>query len=66
MMLVRFLGGNVGSMQWNGAPSGRVYVFGNNDRDRVKYVEQRDVAWFLAIVEGDQAQFAEYDSLEVF
>jgi hypothetical protein len=53
-------------MQWNGAPSGRVYVFGNNDRDRVKYVEQRDVAWFLAIVEGDQAQFAEYGSLEVF
>ena len=49
-VLLRYQGGNVGNETWGGPgtiPSGRYYVFGANAKDRVKFVDKRDVSWFL-------------------
>lgn len=60
MILLEYTGRNVGSAQWGGpgsAPTGRTYVFGANARDRVKYVDERDVSWLLARRVDDRAVF---------
>lgn len=50
MTLIEYTGRNVGSTSWGGPklPSQKVYLFGNNERDRVKLVDDRDVSWFLS------------------
>ena len=49
MALLEYLGKNYGSQQWGGPnlPSHRIYVFGNNPKDKTKLVDRRDVEWFL-------------------
>lgn len=58
MTPIEYTGKNVGSVTWGGpkaVPSKRNYVFGNNERDRIKLVEDQDVAWFLSRrVDGKQ------------
>jgi len=64
MILVEYTGTNVGSTLWGGAgatPSRRQYVFGANDADRVKYVDQVDVDYFLNVREYGKAQFKRYE-----
>lgn len=49
MVLVKYTGRNVGSVNWGGPgtlPTGRYYRFGNNTKDSIKYVAKTDVEWF--------------------
>jgi glycosyltransferase involved in cell wall biosynthesis len=56
MTLIEYVGKNYGSQRWGGpggAPSGKTYVFGRSERDRIRYVDSRDVKWLLGVqVEG--------------
>lgn len=64
MILVEYTGTNVGSTLWGGpgaTPSRRQYVFGASDADRVKYVDQIDVDYFLNVREGGKAIFKRYE-----
>lgn len=59
-VMVEFLGLSVGSTNWGGpgsTPSGRYYRFGNNTRDKVKYVEEIDLPWLLAVKEDGKSMF---------
>lgn len=52
MVLIEYIGSNRGSTQWGGpggSPSGQKYVFGDNPRDKIKYVRAGDVQWILDI-----------------
>lgn len=52
MTLVEYVGRNYGSQRWGGrgsTPSGRTYVFGRTERDRVRYIDNRDVKWLLGV-----------------
>lgn len=60
MTLIEYIGGNVGSTTWGGrgnTPTGRTYVFGANERDRVKYVAPADAKWFLGKKQDGQSLF---------
>jgi glycosyltransferase involved in cell wall biosynthesis len=59
MALVEYLGGNYGSQQWGGPylPSHRIYVFGNNAKDKIKLIDKRDLAWFLGRRENGRVIF---------
>lgn len=60
MVLIEYIGTNVGSVNWGGSgtvPSRRYYRFGNNGRDKVKYVEQQDVSYFLEMKQEGKAMF---------
>lgn len=61
MVLLEYKGRNVGSTNYGGpgtAVSGRYYRFGGNQRDRIKYVDARDVQLFLEMRENGQRLFA--------
>lgn len=63
MVLLEYKGGNVGSLNWGGpgtVPSGRYYRFGANNKDRLKYVEERDTKFFLQQREHGKDLFALY------
>lgn len=63
MVLVEYAGSNVGSQSWGGpgtVPSGRYYVFGNNAKDKVKFVDKRDVDWLLNRMESSKRLFRLY------
>lgn len=52
MVLLEFIGPGVGTSEYRGftATTARVrYKFGNSDKDRVKFVDKRDVPGFLAM-----------------
>lgn len=52
MALIEYAGRNKGSSQWGGpggSPSGQKYIFGDNARDKIKYVKASDVAWILGL-----------------
>ena len=59
MILLEYLGKNYGSQQWGGPnlPSRRIYIFGNNPKDKVKLVDKRDAEWFLNRREHGKAVF---------
>lgn len=55
MVLVEYIGQNVGSTRWGGpggAPSSRYYVFANSPRDKIKYVATQDLDWLFGLREG--------------
>ncbi len=63
MVLVEYTGTNVGSTLWGGhgaTPSRRQYVFGANEHDRVKYVDQADVDYLLNLREHTKPIFKRY------
>jgi len=65
MVLVEYIGGNVGSETWGGkggAPSGRFYTFGANERDAIKYVDIADVDWFLSRKQNTLSMFKLYEA----
>lgn len=51
MARLEYIGPKVGSMNFRGADQRR-YVFGNNDQDRVKFVDSRDLKLFLNMRHG--------------
>lgn len=53
MVFLEYVGANLGSQQWGGpnVTTKQVYVFGNNDRDRIKLVDARDAKWFLQLTD---------------
>jgi pyruvate/2-oxoglutarate dehydrogenase complex dihydrolipoamide acyltransferase (E2) component len=59
MTRLEYIGPKVGSMNWRGADSRR-YVFGNNDGDKVKFVDNRDVAMFLNMRDKRKPLFRRY------
>lgn len=63
MILMQYIGGNVGEVMWGGpggAPSGRFYTFAASENGSVKYIDQRDVEWFLALRENKAQLFQIY------
>ncbi len=67
MAMLQYVGGNVGSQTWGGpgtVQSGRYYVFGNNPKDKIKFVDARDVNWFLALQENGKRIFTQYTEPE--
>lgn len=60
MVPVEYIGGNVGTTLWGPFATPQHYTFGNNLRDRVKYVDARDVDKLLAIRENKRPQFRLY------
>jgi hypothetical protein len=64
MVLLQFIGKAVGTSNWGGAggsPSGRIYRFGNNPKDAIKYVERRDADWFLTLRKDGSPLFKLYE-----
>lgn len=60
MTMIQYVGSNVGSQTWAGpgeVPTGRYYVFGNNPKDKVKFVDGRDAAWFINLREDGKRLF---------
>lgn len=60
MALIEYVGGNKGSSQWGGpggSPSGQKYIFGDNSRDKIKYVRANDVAWILGLRDEGKTLF---------
>lgn len=67
MTLVEYVGRNHGSQRWGGpggSPSKKTYVFGRNDRDRVRYVDERDVKWLLGVQSEGYPVFRIYKPVE--
>jgi glycosyltransferase involved in cell wall biosynthesis len=60
MKLLEFVGTSSGSATYWGAETGQRYVFGNNDRDRIKYVDIADVDGMLDIWKGHGPTFSIY------
>lgn len=61
MVILEYIGRSVGSSRWGGRDTnGRVYTFGNNVRDKRKYVDSRDKQWFLSKTQHGQPLFREY------
>lgn len=63
MTMIQYTGSNVGSQTWAGpgeVPSGRYYIFGNNPKDKVKFVDARDVAWFTNLRDEGRNVFVLY------
>ncbi len=68
MVLVEYVGGNVGSSMWGGpggAPSNRYYQFGNNQRDKIKYVATQDLEWALGLRDGGRPMLQRYNPPEL-
>jgi glycosyltransferase involved in cell wall biosynthesis len=59
MTRLEYVGSKIGSMSWRGA-DGRRYKFGNNDADRVKFVDNRDVQMFLDMRDKRKPLFRRY------
>lgn len=60
MTLIQYVGRNKGSSQWGGpggSPTGQKYIFGDNARDKIKYVKADDVAWILGLRDGGKPLF---------
>jgi hypothetical protein len=55
MVQLEYVGGNAGDMQWVGAASGTMYVFGGSHRRN--WVNAADVTNFLNLREGGQVAF---------
>lgn len=67
MVLLEYVGGNVGSSMWGGpggAPSNRYYQFGNNQRDKIKYVATQDLEWALGLRDGGRPMLQRYNPPE--
>ena len=63
MVLVEYVGTNIGSQSWGGpgtVPSRRYYVFGDNPKDKVKFVDKRDVDWLINRMESSKRVFRLY------
>lgn len=58
--LLQYVGGNVGSSKWFGPATGTAYTFGDNDRDRVKYVAVEDYDGMLQMRDGRRNVFSVY------
>lgn len=59
MTRLEYVGLNSGSMTWYGE-DGRRYVFGANDTDRVKFVDDQDIDLLLGMYEGRRPAFRRY------
>lgn len=60
MIQVEYVGGNYGNVIWGGpkvTPSGQTYTFGNNDRNRIKWVDSRDLAYLENLRENGKNIF---------
>jgi glycosyltransferase involved in cell wall biosynthesis len=57
MTLLEYIGGNSGDTRWHGPETGTVYVFGNNHRSRMRYVDRRDAKSMLALRENTRPIF---------
>lgn len=67
MTLIEYVGSNYGSQRWGGpgsTKSGRTYVFGRTERDRVRYVDNRDVKWMLGVQSDGRPVFRVYKPVE--
>jgi glycosyltransferase involved in cell wall biosynthesis len=60
MKLLEFVGGSTGSSTYWGDVTGQRYVFGNNDRDRIKYVDIDDADALLDLWKGHRPLFSVY------
>lgn len=58
--LIEFVGAGSGSRTFWGPVTGHRYVFGDNDSDRIKYVDVADYKGFLDIYQGRKPQFSAY------
>jgi glycosyltransferase involved in cell wall biosynthesis/predicted flap endonuclease-1-like 5' DNA nuclease len=56
MALLEYVGLNVGTSTWYGPVTGTRYEFGANPRDKIKYVDARDVAGMLVLQEGTRTK----------
>lgn len=60
MKLLEFVGGSTGSSTYWGDVTGQRYVFGNNDRHRIKYVDIDDADALLDLWKGHRPLFSVY------
>lgn len=60
MVEIEYLGGNTGDMRFTGKYTGQTYVFGDNDRHRVQFVDRRDLKAFLALRHNQRPLFRRY------
>lgn len=60
LKLLEFVGGNVGSGNFYGPVTGSVYKFGNNPRDKVKYVHADDAEEMLQLLKNKRPLFSVY------
>jgi glycosyltransferase involved in cell wall biosynthesis len=60
LKLLEYVGGNVGSTNFYGPATGTVYKFGNNPKDKVKYVHVDDAEAMLNLLKHKRALFSVY------
>lgn len=60
LKLLEYVGGNVGSSRFYGPVTGTVYKFGNNPKDKVKYVHTEDAEEMLNLLKNKRPQFSVY------
>lgn len=68
MTLLEYKGDSAGTVIWGGAgavPTGQRYTFGMAERHRIKYVDNRDVPWFLGLREKGKNLFRIYQTVTV-
>ena len=58
--VLEFVGGGSGSRSFWGLETGTRYVFGNNDKDKIKYVDIADVEAFLSQFKNGKPLFSIY------
>lgn len=60
MIQLEYIGGNTGDTKWHGPVTYAIYVFGDNDKHRVSYVDVRDVEKMLMLRENKRLLFRRY------
>lgn len=67
-VLVEYIGGNTGNAVWGGpggSPSGMPYVFGNNPKNKQRYVLRQDLSWLIRLREPDNRDVPIFQEVEV-
>lgn len=68
MTLLEYKGDSAGTVIWGGqgaVVTGQRYTFGMADRHRIKWVDNRDVPWFLGLREKEKNLFRIYQTVVV-